>query len=154
MLEAPDFLEYINEQRTGALFVGFLESWKRVADQVGIEAVDIAENAFASLCRFATRNSDVQARLSTTVFAAYWSAIGEEEEALAVLNRWLPMTISSRSGSIPIEGSWRVLERRGGESARDLVRRAELELDARVQRLPAEERHTPLFNGWESLTSR
>lgn len=153
MLEPREFWQRTDEMGTGVLLIGFLESWKRVADEVGIEGVGIAENLFASLCRLACRTADEQSRLSMTVFAAYWSARGKERQAVEVLNRWLPMKLSSRKLSLDIVGSWIVLERKAGETAHDLFLRAEAELEARVQALPAKDRHRPLYGGWESLTA-
>ena len=156
MLEPREFWQRTDEMDTGVLLIGFLESWKRVADEVGIEGVDIAENLFASLCRLACRTADEQSRLSMTVFAAYWSARGKERQAVEVLNRWLPMKLSSRKLSLDIVGSWIVLERKAGETAHDLFLRAEAELEARGSGAPPKGppsaflRWLGIANGWLS----
>jgi hypothetical protein len=82
-----------------------------------------------------------------TVYAAYWSTVGKERQAIEVLSRWLPMTIASKRLSMEIVAPWTVLERRRGETAHDLFRRVEAELEARVQALPPQERHRPFHTG-------
>jgi len=151
MLDPGDFWRRIDDGAGRVLVVSFLESWKRVADQAGIEAVDIAENVFASLCRFATRSADGQSRLSVSVFAAYWSKSGAERTATDVFERWVPMTVSSKKLSVPIVCWWIALQRTDGETGHELFRRAESALDTRALALPSVERHRPLFSSWDQL---
>jgi hypothetical protein len=147
LLEPGEFWRRIDRLDSGVLLVAFLQSWKRIGDSIGVEGVDLAGHTFDSLCRLAYRRADHQARLSMTVYAAYWSTAGEERLAIDVLGRWLPMTIASKRLSMEIVAPWAVLERRPGETAHDLFRRVQAELDARVQALPPEERHRPFHNG-------
>ena len=151
LLSDQDFWQRIGNRPSGVLVVAFLESWKRVADQIGIDAVDLAENVFASLFVFATRTASERSRLSVTAFAAYWSSAGPEQSAVASLRRWLPMELSSGDVKVPIEGSWAVLERGPDETARELFQRVDAELEERMRALPPEERHRPLTEDWDAV---
>lgn len=126
--------------------MAFLESWKRVGDEVGIEGVDTAENA---VCRFAMGNAIDRAQLSMTLFASYWPTPGEEGSALDVLERWLPMDLSSRNQRLPIVGSWILLQQVQGETSRELFERVKAALDARVAAMRSDQRHRPLHSSWE-----
>lgn len=126
------------------LLVALLASWKRIADHEGIEAVDLAENVFADLCRFATREGDGQSRFAVSVFGAYWSKRGTEDYAVDILHRWLPLRIVAPRTTLAIEVTWFVLQREPGESAQSLLRRTVSRLDAISNELPASDRHQPV----------
>jgi hypothetical protein len=145
------FWRHINSYESGVLLLVFLDSWKRIGDQFGIEAVDIAENVFTGICRFATRDAVQSTQLSMTLFGAYWLGTGPERYAIEVLERWLPMQISSGDTKLPIVGSWLRLDRVNREPGHDLYRRAQAGLEAQVRQLPASDRHTALSYSWQEL---
>ena len=61
------------------------------------------------------------------------------------------MDVSSHNLKVPIVGWWTVLERKQGETGRQLFDRVWEELDRRVQALPVGERYSPLYEDWEEL---
>jgi hypothetical protein len=125
-----------------------MRSWKKIADRLGEEAIDIAENLFLNLCRFATRDADVHARLSLSVFAAYWSAPGAQRYPVEVLGRWLPMQVTTPSASVPIDAAWFVLEVSAKDAAPEVFDRLAAEAEGLMAALPPDERHEPLPGGW------
>lgn len=151
LLEIRKFWTDVDQSDVGVLFVAFWESWKNVGDHQGVQAVDIGEHVFASLCRFATRYADYQARLSPTVFAAYWVSGGEEKAAIEALERWLPMRISSDQASMTLEVAFMSVQRQSGERAEDLFRRMEKALAGRVDALPASDKHSGLYYTWSRV---
>ena len=112
------------------MFVAVLRSWRAIADKAGDEAIDIAEKLFVDICRFATHDAVAEARLSHMVFASYWSAAGQERNAIEVLSRWLPMEVRAPVHSVPIDASWFAVEVSPSDSSPDVFDRVEAQVDA------------------------
>ena len=69
LLTRREFWGRIESGEARTLMVILLRSWRKIATGHGEEAIDIAENMFLNLCRFATSDADLHARLSVSVFA-------------------------------------------------------------------------------------
>jgi hypothetical protein len=144
MLKPVDFWKSLETDGAKVVLVVLLKSWKRIGDLAGMEGIDLAQTTFAHICGSATRDAGGQSRLSVSVFAAYWSLAGKDENASKALSRWLPLGVSAPRATFDIEASWFTLERAHDETARHLLRRIEHELNALIQGLPEHERHHPL----------
>jgi hypothetical protein len=154
MTEAQRFWQQIDDnQRDGVLLVILFKTWKRIADAFGMEAVDIGTSVFEGICRLATEGAGAQARLSMTVFGAYWSGIGSHEKAADFLARWLPIHLSSPDTDLSVECDWRVLDRHLGQTARELYGLAQLELESLVETLHEEERYPALPDSWDEVVN-
>lgn len=151
MLGPRAFWKRLRDERSGVLIVILLESWKDIGDAVGIDGVELAEQSFASLCQFATRSAAEQSRLSVSVFAAFWPEAGPEEAAVAILQRWLPLQISSRAVSFSISGSWVAHTLVGEGNPSDLFDRVRSAVEDRIGQLPDGLRFRPLTNDWDDL---
>jgi hypothetical protein len=104
-------------------------SWKTIGDRLGEEAIDIAENLFVHLCRFAMSDATAEARLSHVTFAAYWDAPAKERYPIEVFGRWFPIELKAPSGLMPIDAAWFPFEVSAGESSRDVFDRVAAKLD-------------------------
>ena len=105
------------------------KSLRAIGESEGEEATDIAEKLFIDICRFATADADVEARLSHVVFAAYWVGVPNKQLAPAVLERWFPMRIKTPHYNAPMEAAWFSLEVSPGENSRDVFDRVAAQLD-------------------------
>ena len=92
------------------------------------EAVDITEKWFIDLCRFATQGADVEARLSPSVFAVYWTGIAAQRDVDDVLARWLPMEVRTPTATVPMDAGWGFFEVSPGQSSRDVFDRVVAEI--------------------------
>jgi hypothetical protein len=154
MTEAQRFWQQVDaDQRDGVLLVVLFKTWKRIADQLGMQAVDIGSSVFEAICRLATEGALAGARISTTVFAAYWPYAGSQEKATDFLARWLPIDVSSAEAAISVECDWRVLDRPQGEIGRELYGRTRLEVGALVEALPEQERYPALPMSWDEVAN-
>jgi len=151
VLAPRDFWKRVGGRGSGLVLVILLESWKDIGDRVGIDGVQLAEQTFASLCQFATRTATEQSRLSVSVFAAFWTDPGPEETAVVVLERWLPLQVSSREVSFSISGSWTAHPLVGIDNAGKLFERVRGALEARIGQLPDYLRFRPLTSSLDDL---
>jgi hypothetical protein len=151
-MQPHEFWRRVGEQTgPGVLVLVLLESWKRVADEIGMEAIDMASAVFDALCELASAGANAQARLTTTVFGAYWSALGADETAAERLARWLPLTIISPGKSIPIECRWIAVARDAAQTGKDLYVAGQADLERLVAGLPPSERYPAMPRTWEEL---
>jgi hypothetical protein len=125
--------------------VVFLSSWQRI----GEDAIDVAENLFLNVCRRATAQADLQARLSVSVFAACWSGAGAGRQPAEVLATWLPMEVATPIATVPIGGAWFALDVSPKDPAHDVFDRVAAEVEKVVRALPEDEREDPLPGGWD-----
>jgi hypothetical protein len=150
MMQPQKFWRRVGEQTgPGVLVLVLLESWKRVADEIGMEAVDMASAVFDALCEFASAGADAQARLTTTVFGAYWSALGADKTAAERLAQWLPLTIIAPGTSIPIECRWIAVVRNAAQTGSELYLAGQADLERLVAGLPPNERYPAMPRTWE-----
>jgi hypothetical protein len=133
------------------VLVILLESWKDIGDTVGIDGVELAEQSFASLGQFATHTAARQSRLSVSVFAAFWPEGGAEEAAVAILQRWLPLHVSSRSVSFSMSGSWVAHHLVADDTPGDLFERVRSAVEDRISHPPDRLRFRPLNSDWDDL---
>ena len=105
------------------VFVAVLKSMRRIGDDVGEEGVDVAVDWFLDVCRVATFDAAVEARLSQTVFAVYWPAIVNQGHVHDVMSRWFPMEVKTPNAKFPVEASWFVFETSPAEDARGVFDR-------------------------------
>lgn len=131
------------------MFATVLKSFRRIAEDVGEEGVDIAVDWFLDVCRVATFDAAVEARLSQTVFAVYWPAIANQGAVDDVMRRWFPMEVQTPIAKLPIDAAWFMSEISPGQDARDLFDSMSSALDAAIQQLPAGDRHEALARGWD-----
>jgi hypothetical protein len=141
------------DQGDGVLLAVLFKSWRRVADELGMDAIDIGSSVFEALCRLATDGAEAQARLSMTVFAAYWPAAAAQQKAMDFLGRWLPIDVASHGRTIHVECDWRAITRFAGEAGPDLYGRTQRELASLVDRLPEQERYPALPRSWDEVAS-
>jgi hypothetical protein len=120
-----------------------------VAERAGEEAVDITENLFVNMCRFATREAVGEARLSMSVFATYWSSEGNRRYPAEVLSRWLPMRMDAPSTQVVLDAAWFWFEVAPNDAGRDVFDRIEAELSTLSAELVAGEQHEFLPRGWD-----
>lgn len=106
-----------------------LKSWKSIAERIGEEALDITENLFVNLCRFATQDASAQARLSSAAFAAFWDVPAQQRHTVEVLTRWLPAHLQAPAAHVPIDAEWFAYEVSKQESSRDVFDRVAADLD-------------------------
>jgi hypothetical protein len=152
MIQPHEFWRRVGERTgPGVLVLVLLESWKRVADEIGMDAIDMASAVFDALCELASAGADAQARLTTTVFGAYWSTLGADETAAERLTQWLPLTIISPGTSIPVECRWIAVARGAAQTGRDLYLAGQADLERLVAGLPPSERYPPMPRTWEEL---
>jgi hypothetical protein len=144
-----EFWSRIDRGDVRFVFVAVLKSWRWIADHVGEEGVDIAGEWFLDLCRFATADAAVEARLSHTVFAAYWPAIVDQSHVDDVMRRWVPMEVKTPIATMPIDAAWFMFEVSPGHEARDLFDRMSAAIDEAMQSVPERDRHEPLSRGWD-----
>ena len=116
---------------------------------MGEEGVDIAEKWFLDVCRFATSDADVEARLSPTVFAAYWPAMPNQLQVEGIMRRWFPMEVKTPHAIMPVDGSWFMLEPSPNETAPELFDRVAAAVESAMQDIPDKDRHSPLSRGWD-----
>ena len=90
--------------------------------------MDITENLFVNLCRFATQDAGAQARLSSAVFAAYWDAPARQRDAVEFFTRWLPAKLQAPTAEVPIDAEWHAFDVSPQESSRDLFDRVAAQL--------------------------
>ena len=100
-----------------------MSSWRQIAQDAGEEGVDVAEKWFVDICRLATQGADVEARLSPSVFAVYWSEVAPLAEAGDFMGRWFPMEVKTPSATLNLEAAWSVFEVSRGESSREVFDR-------------------------------
>ena len=144
-----EFWSRIDRGDARFVFVAVLKSMRRIADDVGEEGVDVAVDWFLDVCRVATFDAAVEARLSQTVFAVYWPAIVNQPHVDDVMSRWFPMEVKTPNAKFPIEAAWFVFEVSPGEEARELFDRASAALDEALEKVPESDRHQPLSRGWD-----
>ena len=104
---------------------------------------------FLDLCRFATSDASVEARLSHTVFAAYWPAIMNQNQVDDVMHRWLPMEVKTPSLTVPLNAEWFTFEVSPTEEARALFERIAAGIDEAMQTVPEGDRYPPFPRGWD-----
>ena len=153
MSRSATFWNHVNEHRgPGVLLLSVLTSWKKVADTVGMDAVDVMSGLFDVVTGLATPTTQVTARLSTTVFGAYWPELGAEANAIRWLARWLPMNIEAPTCTLRLEVLTCALTREAGEAGRICYLRAQTAVDDAVSFLPLEERYPGLPLTWDQVT--
>lgn len=149
MMDPRAFWRYVDERTApGTLLVVLFESWKRIADYVGIDAVDLGAKVFQGICSLATSGADAQAPLSVNVFGAVWISPEADQHAIGVLSRWLPLRIASPSATFEVACSWSVVPWVAGQSGREIYEAARAALVARMNALPHGERYPTLPEGW------
>lgn len=137
----------------GTLFLALLVSWKRVADEIGRGAVDIASAVFDVITEGALSPVGPTARLSTTVVGGYSARTDLEVATLPWFEHWLPMTITAHGVRIPIDVIRLSVTRSVGQSGSELYAEARRELDMRVMELPEVDRYPPLPLSWEEAVT-
>ena len=75
------------------------------------------------------RNASAEARLSNTVFAAFWSEATSAREPSEMLGRWFPMEVKTPHHTVPIDAAWFSFEVSPNESSRDVFDRVAAEVD-------------------------
>jgi hypothetical protein len=154
-MTSSEFWRSIDEQRgPGLLVLALLTSWKRVADEVGIPAVDRVSGMFDAIGRVAFADAALGARLSMTVFGGYWPGVGDASFARAWFDACCPTTIRDGDVNLPLRIQPLSVDRRVEESGRELFERAREELDALVADLPERDRYPALPDSWERATTR
>ncbi len=118
-----EFWSRIDRGDARFVFVAVLNSWQQICDTAGEEAADIAVDWFLDVCRFATADAGVEARLSQSVFAAYWQAIVNQRQVDDVMRRWFPMEVKTPHAKLPIQAAWFIFETSPAEDARALFDR-------------------------------
>jgi hypothetical protein len=126
-----------------------LSSWRSIADHVGEEGADIAVDWFLDVCRVATSDAAAEARLSPSVFAAYWPTTPNQRQMDDVMRRWFPMEVKTPTALVPIEAAWSMFEASANQAARDLFDLVSAAMERAMADLPAEERHEPFARGWD-----
>ena len=156
MIPVRDFWRRIDSATPdGVLVLVLFRNWKRIADDVGFEGVDIASGFFDTLCGWATEGALAQSRLSTTVFGAYWTASAAgAEKARERLAAWLPLGVSSRGVHLELDCDVVSITHPRTERGADLYGRASATLEELVDTMPAEERYPPLQGTWRDVTGR
>jgi hypothetical protein len=156
MIPVRDFWRRIDSATLdGVLVLVLFRTWKRIADNVGFDGVDIASGFFDTLCGWATEGALAQSRLATTVFGAYWTAsAGGAEKARERLTAWLPLGVSSRGVDLELDCEVVFITHPRTDRGADLYRRASATLQALVDAMPAEERYPALQGNWGDVTGR
>jgi hypothetical protein len=144
-----DFWSRIEGGDARFVFVAVLKSWRRIADDVGEEGIDVAVDWFLDVCRVATFDAAVEARLSQTVFAVYWPAIVNQSQVDDVMGRWFPMVVKTPIATLPIEAAWFMFEVSLGQDARELFDQVERAANDAIQTMHERDRHEPLARGWD-----
>ena len=124
-----EFWNRIERGDARQLLVAVNKSWKAIGASAGEEAIDITEKLFIDICRFATADADVEARLSHVAFAAYWAGIPNKHFASDVFKRWFPMRIKTQHYDATMEAAWFSLEVSPGETSRDVFDRVAAQVD-------------------------
>jgi hypothetical protein len=156
MISVHDFWRRLdNAREDGVLLLVLFKSWKRIADQVGRDGVDIASGIFNTLGTWATEGASGQSRLSMTVFGAYWAAspigAGTARDRLAA---WLPLGVSSRGLDLGLDCEVVSLIHLRTEKADELYRRACAKLQELVEAMPEEQRYPPLEATWDDVSGK
>jgi hypothetical protein len=149
LLTRREFWGRIESGEARTLMVILLRSWRKIATGHGEEAIDIAENMFLNLCRFATSDADLHARLSVSVFAACWAGAAASRHSEEVLGRWLPMQVTTPTATLPIDSVWFAFPVSPKDDAREIFDTVATTLDTLVKALPQDEQHDPLSGGWD-----
>ena len=144
-----EFWARIDRGEARLVFVAVLRSWRWIADHVGEEGVDIAVDWFLDVCRFATSDAAVEARLSPTVFAAYWPTTPNQSHIDGVMRRWFPMEVKTPIAVMPIGAAWSMFEASSDQAARDMFDSVSAAMEQAMEDLPAGDRHEPFARGWD-----
>jgi hypothetical protein len=144
-----EFWSRIERGEARHLFVAVLKSWRRIAEDVGEEGVDIGVDWFLDVCRFATSDAAVEARLSLTAFGAYWPATTNERRVDDAMRRWFPMEVKTPIAMVPIGAAWSMFEVSPDHEAREIFDRVVSDVEHAMQDLPEGDRHEPFARGWD-----
>lgn len=154
MISTPrDFWQRVDEERgPGVLLLMVFTTWKRIADNVGMDGVDVASTLFEAICEFATRSAQVSSMQGNSLFAAYWEQSGGMAQAVDFAGRWLPLEIRAQNLGMSIEVAPLTVKRPADQPARATYQAAQAAVRQLNAELPADCRYPMLLQGWDEVS--
>jgi hypothetical protein len=140
------------ESGPGTILLVVLTSWRTVASDLGMEAADLLSGMFDVTCGLAAETTELRARVSTTVYSAFWSGAESHtssERAAEKLRNLLPLTLSWRNNRAEVAAKWTEVHWAANSHLGTVYDQARVQLDELLARQPAASWYPALTETWQ-----